>query len=77
MEKHILKHFLWNYIYYIYCLNEKDSTDYTGIEYIIFTKISEDDVTWFPIEDSNSSSKSSEKIEKEMGCLIQKLDQMW
>lgn len=24
------QHFIWNYIFYIYCLNQKDSTDYTG-----------------------------------------------
>lgn len=58
MENHILKHYIWNYIYYIYCLKNKDSTDYTGIEYIIYNKIEEDDVTWFPVEDSGSSSNS-------------------
>lgn len=27
------KHFLWNYIFYIYVLERKDETDYTGLEY--------------------------------------------
>ncbi len=30
-EKHIAKHDLWNYLYYILNLQEKDSTDFTGI----------------------------------------------
>lgn len=35
-EEHIKdKHFLWNYIYYMYCLMKKDSTEYTGLEYSI------------------------------------------
>ena len=29
------KHFLWNYIFYIYVLEQKDETDYTGLEYYI------------------------------------------
>jgi len=35
-EEHINnKHYLWNYIFYIYCLIKKDSTEYTGLEYAI------------------------------------------
>lgn len=49
------KHFLWNYLYYIYCLENKDPTDYTGIEYIIKTKIDEDDVSWFPAEEEKDT----------------------
>ncbi len=30
-EKHIAKHDLWNYIYYILNLEEKDPTDFSGI----------------------------------------------
>lgn len=39
-EVHIKqKHYLWNYIYYIYILEKKDSTEYTGLEYWISDKI--------------------------------------
>ena len=30
-QEHIKKHFLWNYIFYIYVLELKDATDYTGL----------------------------------------------
>lgn len=32
------KHFLWNYVFYIYFLNKKSETDYTGLEYQITTQ---------------------------------------
>jgi len=25
------KHFMWNYMYYLYVLKQKDPTDYTGL----------------------------------------------
>lgn len=30
-EKHKKKHLLWNYLFYKYCLDMKDPTDYTGL----------------------------------------------
>jgi len=47
-EKHIQKHFLWNYLYYIYVLSLKSPTDYTGLEYVIDKNVNEEDVEWFP-----------------------------
>lgn len=38
-NKHIEKHHLWYYVFYKYCLELKDQTDYTGIEYDITEKI--------------------------------------
>lgn len=38
-EKHIAKHDLWNYLYYMLNLEEKDATDFTGIEFDIDYKI--------------------------------------
>lgn len=32
-------HWLWNYVFYVYVLKDKPSTDYTGIEYFISEKI--------------------------------------
>lgn len=47
-KKHINRHFLWNYVYYIYCLENKDETDYTGIEYMIKNQLENEDISWFP-----------------------------
>lgn len=38
-DKHINKHLLWNYLYYLYVLKEKDQTDYTGLEFDINYKV--------------------------------------
>ena len=47
-DKHITKHFLWNYLYYLYVLKKKGKTDYTGLEFDIDTKVNSGDVEWFP-----------------------------
>lgn len=40
---------MWNYLFYIAYLNDKDETEYTGIESYIHTKIKTYDYSWFPI----------------------------
>ncbi|KAM3129578.1 hypothetical protein pb186bvf_018329 [Paramecium bursaria] len=40
-------HYLWNYIFYIYCLQNKDSTEYSGLEYAISDMIEKDDISWY------------------------------
>lgn len=50
MAIHIKSHWLWNYVYYIYCLEQKDETDYSGIEYEIKSKVDNDDISWFPLK---------------------------
>ena len=46
-------HFLWNYVFYIYYLDNKSSTDYSGLEFIItgqYNKSDEDmQIDWVPI----------------------------
>ena len=46
------KYFLWNYIFYIYVLERKDETDYTGLEYYIkgqyYLPDEEMEVKWIP-----------------------------
>ncbi|CAM6001410.1 unnamed protein product [Sphagnum balticum] len=46
------KHFLWNYIFYIYVLERKSETDYTGLEYYIrlqyYKPDEEMEVKWIP-----------------------------
>ena len=36
-----IRHFLWNYLYYLYCLRLKSPTDFTGLEYEIDKKVNE------------------------------------
>ncbi|EGR34738.1 hypothetical protein IMG5_002710 [Ichthyophthirius multifiliis] len=47
-EDHTKKHYLWNYIFYIYSLQNKDSTEYTGLEYFISDKLQNEDIQWIP-----------------------------
>jgi inositol 1,4,5-triphosphate receptor type 1/inositol 1,4,5-triphosphate receptor type 3 len=43
-KKHTEKHWLWNYLFYRYCVNMKDPSDYTGLEYTISTQLEEQKV---------------------------------
>ena len=42
------KHYLWNYIYYLYTLQQKSPTDYTGLEFEIDRQVTEEEIDWFP-----------------------------
>jgi len=43
---------MWNYLFYIYSLKQKDETEFDGIESYIFSKIQpgKEDISWFPID---------------------------
>jgi len=47
------KHFLWNYVFYIYYLDKKNPTDYSGLEYQITNQYNRTDedmqIYWVPI----------------------------
>jgi len=43
-NKHIDKHWLWNYLFYRYVILMKDPSDYTGLEYTISTQMDEQKV---------------------------------
>ena len=48
-DEHTLKrHFLWNYIYYLYVLKQKNPTDFTGLEFVIDSQVTNDETDWFP-----------------------------
>ena len=66
-------HWLWNYVFYAYVLKDKDSTDYTGIEYYIIEKLKDDDadevdVDWLP----NADAGQFDAVEK-TGQLIEEV----
>ena len=41
-------HYMWNYLFYIAYLFEKDSSDFTGIESYVREKVDKQDISWFP-----------------------------
>lgn len=49
-------HFLWNYVFYVYYLDGKSSTDYSGLEYQITSQynMSDEDmkIDWVPVVQS-------------------------
>lgn len=65
-------HFLWNYIFYLYCLKHKDQMDKSGLEYDIGNRSEdENDISWIPIyseEDDNLEGKI-EEIQNTLGKL--------
>jgi len=44
-----IDHYMWNYVFFIAYLKNKDQTDYTGIESYIDEKVELQDVSWFPL----------------------------
>lgn len=39
---------MWNYLFYIAYLKDKDPTEYSGIESYVMDKIKNEDTSWFP-----------------------------
>lgn len=52
------KHFLWNYVFFIYFLDNKSPTDYSGMEYQITTQYNKPDeemqIDWIPLGEPES-----------------------
>jgi hypothetical protein len=70
-EKHVAKHDLWNYLYYILNLQEKSATDFTGIEFDIDSKIKSENVTWFPIASTEGEEGDVEGVMLQLEETIQ------
>lgn len=70
-----MKHFLWNYVFYIYCLKNKDSTEYTGLEYWIMDKVENEHTNWFPVQakDSEDLDSKLEEINKRLDGVVDTL----
>lgn len=45
---------MWNYVFYISYLKDKESTEYTGVESYIAEKLKNYDNSWIPINKSLS-----------------------
>lgn len=39
---------MWNYLFYIAYLNDKETTEFTGIESYVAEKIKKEEISWFP-----------------------------
>ncbi len=63
---------MWNYVFFIAYLRDKDDTEYTGIESYVDEKIKNMDFSWFPFNrafalkhnDENEGEIKKEVIEK-------------
>lgn len=62
------KHFLWNYIYYTYCLNSKHETEHSGLEYEIKECLNsgvgeeENMIRWIPFNTEDEASHTSKIV---------------
>jgi hypothetical protein len=72
-NKHISRHFLWNYLFYRYVVELKDPSDFTGLEYSISTQIQEGKIEWFP---DNGPKDEGGAMEELMGSLKDKMHQI-
>jgi len=51
-EKHLQDHSVVNYFFYIFYLEDKDSSEYSGLESYIKNEIDQESISWFPHERS-------------------------
>ena len=51
-EKHLQDHSIINYFFYTFYLEDKDSSEYSGLESYIKNQIDKESISWFPIEKS-------------------------
>ena len=75
-------HFLWNYVFYVYYLDKKSPTDYSGLEYFItnqYNKSEEDmQIDWVPVtlsEEFDTMGKLEELtglVDEKAGLLLEK-----
>ena len=68
------RHFLWNYIYYLYVLKRKDKTEYTGLEFEVDKQVNNEEIDWFPSlgeGDAEEELKTAfRKLEAEMDTVF-------
>lgn len=58
-------HNMWNYIFYIFYLKNKDATEYNGIESYVSDKLESNDISWFPNMKSISLGSAEQGEEKD------------
>lgn len=73
---------MWNYLFYIAYIQDKEKTEYTGLESYIADQIENGEISWFPTdrakilegimgsEDDNNGLEPLKKIDEEQRALI-------
>lgn len=72
-EKHVDEdHNVWNYLYFMYYLQNKDFTEHTGIESRVKFMIEKEDSSWIPILKTAAISEDNqtERIELHLDKLL-------
>jgi len=59
-----VEHYMWDYLFYIGYIKEKDELDYNGTESYIFENIFRNNYGWFPINRAKVLESVEEKQEK-------------
>ncbi len=86
-ESHIEKdHHLWDYIYFIVHLEEKDQSTFNGVESIVYAKYTAQqlEIDWVPrmeslsleagLQEENAEDETSEEIQSRLRGIISRLD---
>jgi len=55
---------MWNYLFFIAYLKNKDKTEYSGIESYVAERLGEDDLCWIPFNQARElrSSEVNEEL---------------
>lgn len=68
---------LWNYLFYILYLKEKDDIDYNGTESYIAEKLINSDISWFPINQAMAlESREEQSMEEQQTLILNKISQL-
>ncbi len=59
------EHDVWNYVFFIFHINSKDPTTYTGPEQTIRDMLANEDIGWFPIERSTLLERADMSFDHE------------
>ncbi len=54
------EHCLWNYLYYIYYIKNKDQTELNGVESYVIDNIKNHEINWFPLMKAMSVGNKEE-----------------
>ena len=56
---------MWNYLFYIAYVREKEPTEYTGIESYVADQLARKEILWFPFNKALCLKGDAKEIEKQ------------
>lgn len=69
------EHNPWNYLYFLYGLRKKDSTEYTGVETYVSDMQRDNNINWVPVMRALSLKDTEEEeissVEKKLDSIIE------